>query len=408
MFFTDELEFTKHGYYQVNNIKTLSKFEALRFSGNDIGQIRFVYNEDVMDQQDWTVEPTEDIYELYAERARQLRGKYDYLVLLYSGGIDSHTVLTSFLENNIRLDEICSFTNTQVESTSGKFNQEVFNAAVPFVNTLDLTKLGTKFRLFDISDLVINQFDDEFHFENHHLYNQGVGNNWTNATRSHLLKSKIQDHMRLTEQGKTVCYIWGYDKPLLMFKDNNYYIQFADNSIDLNMRQYVNKKMLAGKFANFYDEPFYTCRELPNITIKQAHLLLKLIKTISPADPRLQSQDELPTSGPFVVHHRAEYFRFLPKKLVDGAIYPRANLLQFSDDKTRTSMILAAKDTWFIRSNHHNQHKWLQHLDNLIKENQGLFRFKNNKVLQINHMLSKSYCVGKFNPFGDNNDNNKK
>ena len=65
MFFTDELEFTKHGYYQVDGIKTLSKFEAFKFAGNDINKIQFIYNEDVMSQHDWTNEPVENIYDLY-------------------------------------------------------------------------------------------------------------------------------------------------------------------------------------------------------------------------------------------------------------------------------------------------------------------------------------------------------
>jgi hypothetical protein len=399
MFFDNDLEFTKHGYYQVDNIKTLSKFEAFRFSGGDLNKIQFIYNEDIMSQQDWTTEPEEDIYEIYAERARQLRSKYDYLVLLYSGGIDSHTVLESFLNNNIHLDEICTFTNAKVEAKSGKFNQEIFNAAVPFVNSLDLVKLHTKFRLFDISELIINQYQDEFHFENHHLYNQGPGNSWSSAVRSHVLKSKIQDHLTLTEQGKTVCYIWGFDKPVLSFEDNKYSIRFVDNCIDLNMRQFINRKTLISKFANFYDEPFYTCREMPKIAIKQGHLLFKLIKTMTIHDPRLKSQDEIPTGGPFVIHHRAQYYRFLSKKMVDGTIYPKANLLQFGDDKTTGSIILTRKDDWFNQSNHKNQQRWFQNLDNLVKQNQGLYKFKNNKLIGIQGIVSKAYCIGEFNIF---------
>jgi hypothetical protein len=399
MFFTDDLEFTKHGYYQVGNIKTLSKFEAFRFADNDSSKIEFIYNEDVMSKQDWATEPVEDIYDLYADRAKQLRNKYDYLVLLYSGGIDSHTVLESFLNNNIHLDEICTFTNAKVESKSGKFNQEVFNAAIPFVNSLDLNKLCTKFRLFDISDLIINQYQDEFHFEHHHLYNQGPGNSWSSAVRSHVLKSKIQDHLTLTEQGKTVCYIWGFDKPVMGFEDNRYSIRFVDNCIDLNMRQFINRKTLISKFANFYDEPFYTCREFPKISIKQGHLLFKLIKTMTIDDPRLKSLDEIPTTGPFVVHHRATYYRFLSKKMVDGTIYPNANLLQFGNDKTSGSIILTKKDDWFNYSNHENQQRWYQNLDNLVKENQGLYRFKNNKLIGIKGIVSRPYCIGEFNIF---------
>jgi hypothetical protein len=352
-----------------------------------------------MSQYDWTKEPEEDIYDLYTERAKQLRGKYDYLVLLYSGGIDSHTVLKSFLDNNIHLNEICTFTNAKVESKIGKFNQEVFNAAVPFVNTLDLNKLGIKFRLFDISDLVINQYQDEFHFEHHHLYNQGPGNSWSSAVRSHVLKSKIQDHLTLSEQGKTICYIWGFDKPVLAFEDNKYCIRFLDNCIDLNMRQFINRKTLVSKFANFYDEPFYTCRESPKISIKQGHLLLKLIKTMSTTDPRLRSQDDLATTGPFVMHHREKYYRFLSKKTVDGTIYPKADLLQFGDDKTSGSIILTKKDDWFNYSNHENQHRWFQNLSNLVKQNQNLYKFKNEKLIGIHGIVSKPYFIGEHNPF---------
>jgi hypothetical protein len=399
MFFDDTPEFTKHGYYQVGNIKTLSKFEAFSFADNDINKIEFIYNEDVMSRQDWTTEPEENIYELYAERARQLRGKYDYLVLLYSGGIDSHTVLKSFLDNNLRLDEICTFTNAKVENKSGKFNQEVFNAAIPFIETLDLKKLGTKFRLFDISDLIINQYQDEFHFEHHHLYNQGPGNSWSSAVRSHVLKSKIQDHLTLTEQGKTVCYIWGFDKPAMTVEDNKYAIKFIDNAIDLNMRQYINRKTFISKFDNFYDEPFFICREFPKIVIKQGHLLLNFIKTIKPEDPRLLGYDDLNTSGPFVVHHRGQYYRFLTKKMVDGVIYPNEILSNFGNDKTKGSIILSVKDDWFNKANYHLQHKWFQNLDNLVKNNQGLYRFKNNMLIGINSIASKSYYIGEFNAF---------
>jgi len=43
---------------------------------------------------------------LYALRARQLREKYDYLVLYFSGGADSTNILKTFIDNNIFLDEI--------------------------------------------------------------------------------------------------------------------------------------------------------------------------------------------------------------------------------------------------------------------------------------------------------------
>jgi hypothetical protein len=163
------------------------------------------------------------------------------------------------------------------------------------------------------------------------------------------------------------------------------------------MRQFINRKTLISKFANFYDEPFYTCREFPKISIKQGHLLFNLIKTMSTTDPRLKSQDELATTGPYVVHHRDQYYRFISKKMVDGTIYPRANLLQFGDDKTKGSIILSGKDEWFNSSNHDNQHRWFQNLNTIITQNQDLYHFKNNKVIGIRGIRSKPYLIGEFN-----------
>ena len=47
--------------------------------------------------------PLTDLYRL---RAQQLRDKYDYLILWFSGGADSTTILQSFIHNGIHLDEV--------------------------------------------------------------------------------------------------------------------------------------------------------------------------------------------------------------------------------------------------------------------------------------------------------------
>jgi hypothetical protein len=395
MFFNDNEEFTKHGYYLVNGIKTLSKFEAWKFSNGNFDSIQFIYNDELMSSIDWTIEPLEDIYDLYADRARQIRNNYDYVVLLYSGGIDSHTILETFLENNIRIDEICTLSNTSVEPITGKFNQEVFNRAIPFVQSLDLLSLGTKFRLVDISQLVIDQYADEFHFENHHYYFNGPVNNWSNTARSHVLKSHITDHLKLAEQGKRICYIWGFDKPFVNCLDGKYCLQFPDASVDLNIRQYINRVSLCEKFANFFDEPFFISKDCPKISIKQAHMLMKAMKEIPVTDSRLVGLDDLPNTGPFVVHHRAQYYRFLTKKMVDGIIYPRAILEMFKDDKLKGSVILTARDNWFNKSNHDNQHRWIQNLTNLVNKNKDFYKFKNDKLITTKHILSKPYFIEK-------------
>ena len=381
MFFTDDTSFTKHGYYLVNGIKTLSKFEAWQLSGGDMANVRFIFNDDMFEKEDWTVEPIEDIQLLYAQRAIQLRKDYDYIVLMYSGGIDSHVMLKTFLENNIQIDEICTFSNSDVEEKTGKLNQEVFNKAIPFVQTLDLKKLGTKFRHIDIGKLVIDQWSDEFYFENFHHFTHGP--QW-HVIRSHKFKANIKDHMELNLKGKRVCYIWGHDKPQIFLRNNQYCYKVVDTCVDFGARQYVNQMMLKENFLNFYDEAFYISREFPKIIIKQCHLLVNKMKEIPKSDTvRLHSIGELANTGPFVVHHKcdddkirrrvANNYKFLARSEVAKIIYPNEMVETFGDDKVKGSLIFSKKDQWFTQSNHSNQQKWKDKIHSLISENETYY-----------------------------------
>jgi hypothetical protein len=394
MFFIDDEEFTRHGYYLINGIKTLSKFEAWKLSNNKFEDIKFIFNDNIMDQYDWTVEPEEDIYELYAERARQLRNNYDYLVLLYSGGIDSHNILQCFLDNNIQLNEICTFSNTNVELKTDKFNQEVFNRAIPFINSLNLNSTGTKFRLIDISNLVINQYSNIFHFENSLHYFNGPSNNWSNTVRSCILKTNIPEHLKISEKGKKICYIWGFDKPVINVINDKYYLHFADSAVDINIHQYINRVELKSKLCNFYDEPFFISKDCVKISIKQAHMLVKYMHKIQLNDKNLIYQNQLANTGPFVVHHKNQFYKFLTKKMVDSVIYPKSIMDMFVNDKLKGSVILTARDNWFNKSTHDNQNRWSQNLNNIVKNNINFFKFEDNKLISSKYILSKPYLIG--------------
>jgi len=375
MFFIEDKNFTKFGYYQIGNIKTLSKYEAWTFSKEDPAQIKFIFNDDVMDQQDWATEPVEDIYELYRQRAQQLRNDYDYLVLMYSGGIDSTTIFETFLNNGIKLDEVCSFSNADVDDKDNKFNQEIFNRAIPVINGIELGKSGTKFRYVEIGKLVVDQWADEFHYENFHHYSNGP--QWW-VTRSHKFKESIEDHMKLTEQGKKVCYIWGYDKPHLVIEDGKFGIKFIDAAVDIGARQFTNHSLLKEKFLNFYDEPFYISKDFPKISIKQGHMLIKLLATIPLTDSRIVSRDQLPATGPFVMVPNTDN-KYLTKKTVDGCIYPRALLHLFGDDKVRGSIVFSAKDKWFTQSNHENRFLWDQKMREIVTKHRNYFTYFKSK-----------------------------
>ena len=117
------------------------------------------------------------------------------------------------------------------------------------------------------------------------------------------------------------------------------------------------------------------------------------MKKIPITDSRLLGQDELANTGPYIVHHRGQYYRFLTKKMVDGIIYPNAMLEMFKDDKVKGSVMLTSRDDWFNKSSHSNQHRWIENLNNLVKENKDYFKFNNDQLLSPNHVLSKPYFL---------------
>jgi hypothetical protein len=93
-------------YWQVGDFKTISKVTALEKAGGDISKVKFYWLDDVWDKMDLTKEPTLSWDDLLKIRCWQLRDKYQYLVLCYSGGWDSSTALSAFVSNNIPIDEI--------------------------------------------------------------------------------------------------------------------------------------------------------------------------------------------------------------------------------------------------------------------------------------------------------------
>ena len=94
------------GFYQVSNYKTYSKLEAIDYKNVYGGNIHWNFNDELFSSVDWTNEPQSSLWDLYKQRVKQIREKYDYVVILCSGGGDSTNVVYSFLRNGIKVDEI--------------------------------------------------------------------------------------------------------------------------------------------------------------------------------------------------------------------------------------------------------------------------------------------------------------
>ena len=91
------------GFYTVGDQRFYSKPQAL-LEATATGHFpHFNFNREVYSKIDTTIEPQTSLRELYRMRAKQLREKYDYIRLEFSGGSDSTTVLYSFINNGIQI-----------------------------------------------------------------------------------------------------------------------------------------------------------------------------------------------------------------------------------------------------------------------------------------------------------------
>lgn len=150
------------GHHYYDGLACDSPFYVLshaRARGDLDPNIEFVFP--AADKIDWTVEPEETLAELYQQRALELRETHNRLILMYSGGSDSHQVLMSFLNAGLHLDEVWTFYPMQwVDRVSGDAARtdplgllfEYHAAVLPGLKTLSLRSPKTRIRVFDTTD----------------------------------------------------------------------------------------------------------------------------------------------------------------------------------------------------------------------------------------------------------------
>jgi hypothetical protein len=257
--YTDKL-----GYYAIGNFKVYSKLEAILLSQQTGTHLSWCFNDEAFSKYDWTQEPKTNLLELYADRAQRLRQQYDYIILMYSGGADSETVLQSFLDNDIKLDEVASFVNLEAtHSTRHYLNFEIYFNAIQRITELKQKHHWLHHRIVDISQLQLDFFEHgankfDWIFRTNTFYN-------SNVIAKENLGLKVPDWANLIHQGKKVCILWGQDKPRV-FHDGKFGIRFLDM---------INGPTVNGMKPNaaYTDELFFWSPDNAELLCKQAHLL---------------------------------------------------------------------------------------------------------------------------------------
>jgi hypothetical protein len=237
----DPIEDYPQGHWTVGDQKFINKYQALLHGQLTNQQINFVYFDEVWRSFDRGLLGKFSLQELYKQRAQQLRDKYDYLILYFSGGADSWNVLRSFVDNGIHLDEVCVkwckdtikstiYTPNEKETSAINYLSEWDYAINPALEWLKQNHPTVNIEIVDwFADKKLNRLEDTFQLVNH----------WHDV-EVHSLAVWSPSENKMIDKGKTVGSIYGIDKPITYFDDGNAYMAFTDGGTGMGTPNPIN------------------------------------------------------------------------------------------------------------------------------------------------------------------------
>jgi len=242
-----------------------TKFRALLHATTHGTNIEFRFNDEILDRLDWTKEPPNSIDYYYDLRAQSIRESYDYVVIMYSGGSDSSTVLKSFLRQKLPIDEIATYGlwADGIDQKSILWNQEILYAGADLLD--QCAESGIKVTHLNLFDGIHRLDTDDWIWNSDPLFMA------TQAIRYPVIFQR-EDLRRRVEQGQKVCLIFGHDKSKIVVEDNSFYHAFLDVG---GLGTGIFPELFAPDYVGPTMELFHTNIEVPEIMIKQSHLMAK-------------------------------------------------------------------------------------------------------------------------------------
>jgi len=372
----------KLGYYQVGDKTYYSKVQAL-MEGTRTDQFpTWNFNNEVYGQQNWLHDPELDLRELYRMRAQQLRERYDYIRIEASGGGDSTTAIFSFLLNGIHVDEVIfrypksGEANLPLDSKNFKCENTLSEyefAMKPLLNWISTNYPAVKITIHDYSaDMLVDEDRDE---------------SWVYSAKEFLQPGHVTkfpnyktiEQLRTADAGKSICVLYGIDKPKMCIRDGKWYLYFMDFQAN-----YANPDV--GDFTNITNEYFFWTPDLPEISIKQAHLVMNWFNQTE--NRHLQFLARWPNHS---VAQRTTY-----ESLIKPLIYPDYDPKTFQVSKPGSNFY-SEMDYWFYKNfeNHKLYQSWQAGIG-FVERNidPKFFNREFNKAVGFVGFLSPFYCIG--------------
>jgi hypothetical protein len=364
------------GYYKLGDTVIQNKLQALTDPTLNGRYLEYVFHDDVYSQLNWAVEPTETLEQLYVRRAWEIREKYDYLVIHFSGGSDSTNILETFLKNDIPFEELYSRgrladidpdpSNTSPDNA----NAEVLLNAVPIVDYVNRINPNIKIKhtIGDYKDYVQTYFTnnpDWFDIAKYDLITTFAPTDVNRADHDAITKQ----YNKIAETGKSIGHILGVEKPMMYFDNGNYFARFLDKQVKF---QLSSRRTSIDTPINLV--PFYWAKSTGPLIIKQCHAIKNYwkYKNLNPGmiANRSKSAQDLFAS---IIYNRTLPMFWQNDKVHDGFMQGH----RFFTEDTQT---LAYKN-WI---------NGVVQLDRMIPA-----MYKTGSILRDLHgAWSKSYCIG--------------
>ena len=240
-------------HWVVGDKHIYNQLEAWEEIANSKREFRYYFYDHVYDRIDWSIEPKQTWDELIHHRCVQLRQKYRKLSLWYSGGRDSHHILRAFVKHNIPIDELLllHWPMNPVRSS------EYYNWQIPLAKKYKDKNPNVKITTVEIGS---KQYEKYY--------------NWKSPDRKYFVDDGLFQPSDFEWFTVNLCnisdsstgVITGLEKPYIYLSEGKLYHRFVDKIIE----EY------RGTIEEF--EMFYYAPSMPELYVKQCHILANYIK----------------------------------------------------------------------------------------------------------------------------------
>jgi hypothetical protein len=333
------------GYYICDNKNFSSKIKACIHATQTKKDLVWHFNNEVFDSYPWEIEPEETLDELYNKRAKELREKYDYLVLAFSGGGDSNNVLDSFLRQNLFIDEIVVnvMGNQNGMTVIDKSVMDNWNEGAEF-------QLQTLPRLKEVQKVSPNTKISIVDLSNHVFeFLSGFGDaGWLDYTRERLNVSGLMRHNFLHfkeirkrfDRDKKIAMILGIEKPRTFIRKGRFGLFFSDKAVNIaTVEEFIED------YENTAIEYFYWHPSCAKMIAKQAHVIKRFLETFP---------QHIPNWTPTSLKDLYKKHRVVHERVLRSLLYSSWKENYWQSDKSTLDWY-SEIDNWFLKGHGHTR-----------------------------------------------------